>query len=319
MQKSSGCVKCQQFFISAADVVLKSPEWVLQNQYTDICRAMGSYSDACLYYLLKNYSAIDGHVKSALQQQMCEVAKLCPIGSTYTIEKALNKLPPQTWKESKNRMCSVCPAFMKNLHLIFREMKTQDQLQNWVVHFCTSLSLPEEFCTKFVTEHYKLILSYFKHNTSYEYICTRGIGLCEYETEIPPIWSLFPVTNSTEKPEKVEKETSANEIKKVETTPLNKEKKFKISWGDALPGPLEMLPVNRFIGSGGECQACTNMFSTVSQYMLTHQDYVNSILNSTCHSTKDYDTCLTFVKKYGHLLKDSAHISPKSVSLISLN
>lgn len=284
-------------------------------QFTSICRAMGSYSDACLYSLFQNPSVVIHEATNFLFHKPCEATKLCPEGSTMKVSESVGQISSEKWENSKEKMCSLCPAVMENVHGMVKGRKNEDKLIDWSIDVCTSLSYSKKSCSKFVNEYHKMIYSYFKTNATYDYICTKGLGLCDRDSTSGPIWPLFPAgESSSEMTKKLSRVSFDGDSTKVKVLKPEKPHNFKISFGDPLPSPFKPLPINRIASAnGGDCQACTDMFSTISQYMTIHPEYVDSTLNSTCDGLKDSKSCIDFIKQYGYLFKNSGHIVPEKV------
>ena len=231
------------------------------------------------------------------------------------VSESVGQISSEKWENSKEKMCSLCPAMMENVHAIVKGRKNEDKLIDWSIDVCTSLSYSKKSCSKFVKEYHKMIYSYFKTNTTYDYICTKGLGLCDRDSTSGPIWPLFPAgESSSEMTKKLSRVSFDGDSTKVKVLKPEKPHNFKISFGDPLPSPFKPLPINRITSAnGGDCQACTDMFSTISQYMTIHPEYVDSTLNSTCDGLKDSKSCIDFIKQYGYLFKNSGHIVPEKV------
>ncbi|KAK6633817.1 hypothetical protein RUM44_004424 [Polyplax serrata] len=298
---SDECTTCQAFVTSAADAVQKAPDSDLLHEYNKICRALGTYSDGCTSYLYRNSETILKQTREALANQPCEASLMCPRRSTVSMSERLSHISNQTWQKSKENMCTLCPRFMKQFHFLLKGQKNDVKLMSWARDLCTSLSLPDDTCFGSV----KLLLTLLNSNTDYQYICKEGLGICQDDFQ--------PVTpQSPKKVNKLSRVVISGDTLNIR--PINNNKRVELSFGDPLPGPFKALPLHRLMSPDiGECQACTNMFNAVSQYIGSHQEYVDSILRITCNETNQYEKCLDFTKDYGFLFKDSSHIEPEKV------
>lgn len=267
-----------------SDVATRNPD--PKRLLLDICRSLGSYSDACRFIVLKDMDFFVEHAKKFGDLKLCQIMSSCSDENSHKFENFIKTSMPSKWTDSKNQMCKLCPKFIESL---------QKTYQITGRNICKMLSVPDVTCRAHAMEFG--VLSTILSLSHTKDIC--NIEICQESS-----------TEAVEKSAKVIIASDSSSVKTFENK--QKPERVKISFGDPLPNGYKSLPLPLVVVSDKNyCETCNQLFSSFSRYILLKGEITETNKKDICRGN---ETCKSFLDNFSHELDNPLKYYPRQVN-----